>query len=107
PRAFAAETTDSYELGVKASAFGDLLTMNAALFRNDQVGAQITTFNPVTFTLQNVAIDKVRAQGAELEVALRPAAGLTLRYAAGYTDSTIRAFAFMPGVVGSAMPYVP
>ena len=107
PRAFAAETTDSYELGLKASAFGDLLTMSAALFRNDQAGAQITTFNPVTFTLQNVAIDKVRAQGAELEIALHPVTGLKLRYAAGYTDSTIRAFAFNPAVVGSAMPYVP
>lgn len=107
PRAFAAETTDSYELGVKASAFGDLLTMSAAVFRNDQANAQITTFNPVTFTLQNVAIDKVRAQGAELEIALHPATGLKLRYAAGYTDSTIRAFAFNPAVVGAAMPYVP
>jgi iron complex outermembrane receptor protein len=107
PRAFAAETTDSYELGIKASAFGDLLTLSAALFRNDQTNAQITTFNPVTFTLQNVAIDKVRAEGAELEVALHPAQGLKLRYAAGYTDSTIRAFAFNPAVVGAAMPYVP
>ncbi len=107
PRAFAAETTDSYELGLKASAFGDLLTMSAAVFRNDQANAQITTFNPVTFTLQNVAIDKVRAQGAELEIALHPATGLKLRYAAGYTDSTIRAFAFNPAVVGAAMPYVP
>jgi iron complex outermembrane receptor protein len=107
PRAFAAETTESYETGVKASAFGDLLTMSATLFRNDQTNAQITTFNPVTFTLQNVAIDKVRAQGAELDIALHPATNLRLRYAAGYTDSTIRAFAFLPGVVGAAMPYVP
>lgn len=107
PRAFAAETTDSYELGIKAGALDNRLTMSAALFRNDQSNAQITTFNPVTFTLQNVAIDRVRAQGAELEVAWRPASDLTLHYAAGYTDSTIRAFAFNPAVVGAAMPYVP
>jgi len=106
PRGYAAETTDSIEIGAKLTRFDGRVTLNAALFRNDQSDAQITRFNPASFTLENVAIDDVRSQGAELDFAAQVTPRLTLRASAGAVDSEIRAFAANPAVVGAAMPYV-
>jgi iron complex outermembrane receptor protein len=105
-RIYGAESTDSYELGFKFSGGGGAFTLNGALFRSDQEDAQITRFNPASFTLENVAIDDVRAQGAELELAARLTEQWRVRLNAGYTDSEIRSFAQNPAVVGAAMPYV-
>lgn len=106
PRSFNAEITDGYELGVRLSRFEDRLALNIALFSNDQSDAQITRFNSSTFTLENVAIDEVRAQGVEVELAVRPTSNLTFRFNGGYTNSEIRAFTVNPAVVGAPMPYV-
>lgn len=105
-RTYGKELSDSYELGFKSSAFGNLLIFNAAIFRIDQKDAQLTQFNPVSFTLENVSVNSVRSQGFEAEIGLRPVTGLSLRYNFGYTDSEIRTFEFNPAVVGFAMPYI-
>lgn len=107
PRVFGKETSDSYEAGFKSSWFGRRLTINAALFRIDQHNAQLTQFNPLDFTLYNVAIDRVRSQGGEIEVRGQATPDLAIALNAGFTDSKIKAFATDPGVVGDAMPYVP
>lgn len=106
PRVYGEEVSNSYELGFKTTLFDRALTFNGALFRIDQENAQLTQFNPVSFTLENVAIDSVRSQGVEAEIGLRPAEGLMLRANFGYTDSDIRRFAANPAVVGFEMPYV-
>ncbi|MBU4061297.1 TonB-dependent receptor [Hyphomonas sp.] len=105
-RQFEAEITDSYELGVKSSAWNGRLTVDAAVFRNEQDDAQFTRFNPASFTLENVGIDRVRSQGAEIEVSIRPVDSLHVRFGAGFVDSEIEAFARDPSLVGSKMPYV-
>jgi iron complex outermembrane recepter protein len=106
PRIYGKEISDSYELGFKATLLDRVLTFNGALFRIDQSNAQLTQFNPTSFTLENVAIDSVRSQGIEVEIGLRPAQGLSLRASFGYTDSEIRSFTANPAVVGFAMPYI-
>lgn len=105
-RTFDKETSDSYELGFKSSWLNRALTLNGALFLIDQRNAQYTQFNPLSFTLENISIDRVRSQGAELEIALQAARGLSFRLNAGYTDSKIRAYAADPTIVGTSMPYV-
>lgn len=106
PRIYGAETTDSYELGFKFTGYGGAFALNGAVFHNAQENAQLTRFNPASFTLENVAIDDVRAQGAELELGAQLTEHWSVRLNAGYTDSEIRAFAQNPMVVGAAMPYV-
>lgn len=106
PRIYGKEVSDSYELGFKTSFLDRTVTLNGALFRIDQKNAQITQFNPDSFTLENLAIDAARSQGAEIELAVRPATGLMLRANFGYTDSEIRSFDDNPAAVGSAMPYI-
>ncbi len=105
-RLFKAEITDSYELGVKASVLDGHLMFDAAVFRNEQDDAQLTRFNPDSFTLENVGIDRVRSQGAELELSFHPTDTLAVRLAAGIVDSEIQAFAQDPTLVGKKMPYV-
>ena len=106
PRTYGKEISDSYEFGFKATLLDSLLTFNGALFRIEQKDAQLTQFNPFSFTLENLAIDKVRSQGVEVELGLRPTKRLILRASLGYTDSSIRTFAANPAVVGYSMPYV-
>ena len=106
PRTFGKEISESYEFGFKTTLLDRKLTFNGAVFRIDQKNAQLTQFNPISFTLENVAIDSVRSQGIEAEIGLRPARGLSLRANLGYTDSTIRRFAANPAVIGFAMPYI-
>ena len=105
-RLFDAEITDSYEMGLKTSAWDGRLMLDAAVFRNEQDDAQLTRFNPDSFTLENVGIDQVRSQGAELELSVRPIDSLHVRLGIGVVDSEIKAFARDPSLVGSKMPYV-
>ncbi|MFN3910703.1 TonB-dependent receptor [Hyphomonas sp.] len=105
-RRFDAEITDSYELGFKSSAWNDRLNLDAAVFRNEQDDAQLTRFNPDSFTLENVGIDRVRSQGAELEVSLRPIDTLRVRLGIGFVDSEIQQFERDPALEGVKMPYV-
>ena len=106
-RTYGAETTDSYALGVKSETFNGRLIANAALFLNQQEGAQLTTFNSSSFTLENIAIDEVRSDGFELDLRAIPLDRLNLRLTYGNTNSEIEAFSALPGLVGKRMPYVP
>lgn len=107
PREYPAETTDSYEAGFKIAALGNRVTVNGALFRNDQKNAQLTQFNSSSYTLENIAVDSVRSQGAELEATWRIMEGLKAELNGGYTQSRILAFKANPEDVGATMPYVP
>ena len=106
-RIFGKEVTDSYELGFKSTLLEHRLTLNGAFFLLNQDNAQITRFNVSSFTLENLAIDRVQSKGFEFEIAATPMAGLELRLSGGTTDSKIEAFTADPGSVGSPMPHVP
>lgn len=107
PRSYPAETTDSYEAGAKLSEPAGVLSLNIAVFRNEQTNAQITRFNSQTFTLENVPIDKVHSQGLEMEATARIPKGPRVNFSGGYTDSDIRKFSVSPSAEGASMPYVP
>ena len=105
-RTFDKEVSDSYEAGFKSSFFDGKTTVNGALFAINQTGAQVTQFNVETLTLENLAIDEVKTQGIELEVAVAATENLDFRFSAGLLDSDIIAFSGRPELQGKSQLYV-
>ena len=62
---FEPETSDAYELGLKARFFDRTFTINAALFYTDFENFQLNTFTGLGFTVGNVKA--VRTKGIEVE----------------------------------------
>ncbi|HTI31896.1 MAG TPA: TonB-dependent receptor [Sphingomonas sp.] len=112
---FDPETVNAYELGAKFSS--RQLSVNVALFRQEFKNFQLNTFNGTVFLVQNVdgcknlvggsAADNdlsaatgtcaasdvtygVRAQGFELEAALRPARDVSVGLGLTYSDTKYR-----------------
>jgi outer membrane receptor protein involved in Fe transport len=82
---FASEKTDAWELGAKTEWFNGLLRANLALFQMELSGFQVLEFTGVQFVTFNV--DKVKAQGFELETFGNLAPGLTANFALTYSDA--------------------
>lgn len=82
---FGAEEVDLYELGFKSQFADDRIVLNAALFRMDYRDKQEQIFNGVSFLTRNAASAKV--EGAEVELNVRPARGLSLNFNMGYADA--------------------
>lgn len=111
-RSFAAEVSDTVEFGVKASLADGSLIVNAAYFFTAEDNAQYTRFNPVTFSLEQLAIHEVEISGFEVEGVWRPAEALNVQFSLGLLDSEIKQFNAADfveppqGLVGNAMPRV-
>lgn len=90
PSAFAEETADSYEVGVKGSWFEQRLQVGLALFLAQYRDYQVSQFRPVGNNLVAPVMSnagKVRSYGPELEWRLRPLGGLTLRNSTAWLSS--------------------
>ncbi|MGO4688960.1 TonB-dependent receptor [Brevundimonas sp. 2YAF1] len=88
------ETVDSYEIGLKGSAFDRRLTFSSAVFYNKYQDQQVTTQVPavggIASFVDNVGSSKF--YGAELEGALVVTNNLTANFAVGYLDSKFEEF---------------
>jgi iron complex outermembrane receptor protein len=73
---FDAETTESWELGMKAEFPEQALRVNLSIYMTDIDDFQVGTFTGAGFNLQNAAT--VETYGGELEVLWQPTNGLTL-----------------------------
>ncbi len=93
PAAFAPETVDSFEIGIKTEWFNDSLLANFYLFRSDFENYQLNTFNGLSFFV--TSIDGASTQGAELELLWFPETmeGLTLQGDITYADAAYDEFA--------------
>lgn len=78
------ELAKSLEGGVKADLFGNTLRVNAAVFHTRFSGVQFITFANGVQIQKNAG--KAKSTGAEVEVTVAPARGLTLNAAMGYSD---------------------
>lgn len=111
-RSFGAEVSDTAEVGVKTSLADGALILNAAYFFTSEDNAQYTRFNPITFSLEQLAIRKVEVSGFEVEGAWRPAEALSVQFSLGFLDSEIKKFNAADfveppvGLIGNAMPRV-
>ncbi len=106
------ETITAYEAGVK-SEFGRAVTLNASAFYYDYKDPQtfVRFIDPVTgLSVQKVGnVDSARVFGADIDVILRPVAGLTLSGGLGLLDTRLSSFATAAGVVpaGNRLPNAP
>ncbi len=111
-RAFAAETSDTAEIGFKSTLIEGVFTVNAAYFFTKQDNAQFTRFNPVTFSLEQLTISEVDISGLEIEAWWTPVEAIDIQFGLGLVDNEIKsfdpaAFAVPPvGIVGNSMPRV-
>ena len=82
---FDPETSDSYEIGVKARGLDNRLTVNTALFHTKFDQFQLNTFTGLGFTVGNVK--EVTSQGVEVESMLALGGGVFLTAGFTYADA--------------------
>ena len=87
---FDAETSEAFEVGVKADFPEQNLRANLTLHYTTIDDFQANSFTGNTFNLQNAG--KLEAKGGELEVTWRPTAGLMLGGAYIYNDAEYDSF---------------
>lgn len=109
------ETSDSYEIGLKAQAFDKRLTFNLAAFQTSYQNYQANYYDTVAGTVVTRLINAgdVSTRGLELDVEARPIARLTLAGSFAYTDARIDKFNCPPAAAascnlnGQTLPFSP
>ncbi|WP_338770160.1 TonB-dependent receptor [Massilia sp. METH4] len=113
--ALAPETSSSFELGLKASAFHRRLTANVALFHTDYANYQANFYDTVAGAVVTRLVNAgdVSTRGVELDVTARPTAQLTFTGAFAWTDAQVDAFNCPPAAAascnldGKTLPFAP
>ena len=113
-RQYDKEVSNTFETGLKTTWMEGKVWLNMSLFRIDQQDAQFTRLNPNTFTLENLNIDEVVINGAEVEMSAKVSDEITLSFGAGFIDNEItknNGIDLASGrnlneSVGDSMPYV-
>ncbi len=90
PLLFDPETSDSYEIGMKADFLDKRLRINAAAYLTDFEDFQANTFVGTGFVLQNAG--EIQTRGFEVEVFALPAEWLTLQSGLAYVDAEYESF---------------
>jgi len=109
------ETSNSYEAGLKTSAFNRRLTFNAAVFRTEYDNYQANFYDTVAGAIVTRLINagKVSTRGVELDAAARPTPQLTLNAALAWIDARIDNFNCPPAAAasctlnGKTLPFSP
>ncbi len=83
------EKLDNYEIGFKSDLLDRRLRLNVSAFYADYKDLQVNVVVPSGLIFLNTVDNagKARIKGFEVEAVLRPAEGLTLNGAVGYTDA--------------------
>jgi iron complex outermembrane receptor protein len=113
--ALAPETSSSFELGVKATAFDRRLTANVALFHTDYANYQANFYDTVAGAIVTRLVNAgdVSTRGVELDVTARPTPQLTFTGAFAWTDAQVDAFNCPPAAAascnlnGKTLPFAP
>jgi iron complex outermembrane receptor protein len=85
----APETTTNYELGLKSVGLEGRLSINTALYHIDYSDQQFTFITPNPPFRASTNIPKTSIDGAEVEIAARPSARLSLTAAVGVSDARV------------------
>jgi iron complex outermembrane receptor protein len=113
--ALAPETSNSVELGFKATGFARRLTFNAALFRTGYANYQANFYDTAAGAVVTRLINAgdVSTRGLELDVTARPTRELPLSGAFAWTDAQIDQFncpaaaAASCSLNGATLPFAP
>ncbi|GGC64807.1 TonB-dependent receptor [Undibacterium terreum] len=97
------ETSDSFELGLKLSAFEHRLSANLAVFDTKYANYQANFYDTVAGAVVTRLINAgdVSTKGVELDLTARPTRALTLNAALAYTDARIDNFNCPPAAAAS------
>jgi iron complex outermembrane receptor protein len=109
------ETSDSFELGLKATAFDRKLTANLAVFNTKYANYQANFYDTVVGAVVTRLINAgdVSTRGVELDLNARPTRELTLSASLAYTDAKIDNFNCPPAAAascnlnGAPLPFSP
>jgi outer membrane receptor protein involved in Fe transport len=92
PPGYAPDRTRNYEAGIKSSLFGGKVLANLTAYSIDLIDLQVEQrfgVGGVFAGVGNVSGTAARSQGAEFDVTARPIPGMTLVFAAGYSDAKL------------------
>lgn len=91
---YAPETVDSYEVGLKGSAFDGRFSFSSALFYNEYQDQQVTTQVPAGASIASFVdnVGQSTIYGAELEGAVFLTDNLTANFAVGYLEAEFDEF---------------
>ncbi|WP_137970997.1 TonB-dependent receptor [Pseudomonas sp. F(2018)] len=109
------ETSDSYELGLKSTAWDNRLTANLAVFHTDYDDYQANFFDTVANQVVTRLINagSVKTQGIELDASLQATRQLKLSASLAYTKARVDHFNCPPGAAatcdidGGRLPFTP
>ena len=97
------EVVDAYEVGLKTTLAGGMITLNGAAFWNDIKGLQtnIVIFDEASqvATVALASAGKARTRGFEVSLDARPSRDLSLYAGAQYVDATFRDFPNAPSIM--------
>ena len=102
---FDKESLISYETGLKGSAFGGRMRTGLSLFFIDYTDQQYFLFDQ-TGTQANINVKKSEISGGELEITALPIESLQINFGLGFTDSEIKEYEDIPGVLVPASAIV-
>ena len=97
------ETSNTWELGVKASSWGNRLITNVAVFHSDYDNYQANFFDTVASQVVTRLINagSVSTEGVEADIALQATQNLKVSGALAYTRARIDTFACPAGAAAS------
>jgi len=95
---FDKESLISYETGLKASAYDGRLRTGLSLFFIDYTDQQYFLFDQ-TGTQANINVKKSEISGGEFEITALPVDSLLVNFGVGFTDSEIKEYEDVPGVL--------
>jgi len=110
---FDKESLISYEVGMKGSAYDGRLRGGLSFFYTDYTDQQYFLFDQ-TGTQANINVPKSEIRGGEIEIVAIPTESLQVDFSVGFTDSEIKEYRDIAGVlvpaaaiVGSKVPGAP
>ena len=95
---FDKESLVSYETGLKSSALNGRLRAGVSLFYIDYTDQQYFLFDQ-TGTQANINVRKSEITGGEFEITALPVDSLQINFGLGFTDSEIKEYEDIPGVL--------
>ena len=95
---FDKESLISYETGLKGSAYNGRLRTGLSLFFIDYTDQQYFLFDQ-TGTQANINVPKSEISGGEFEITALPFDSLQVNFGVGFTDSEIKEYEAVPGVL--------
>jgi iron complex outermembrane receptor protein len=100
------EVDATYEIGAKSDLLNHRLYVGTAFFLTNTSNAQYYDFDPVSYVESINSIDRVRSEGAEVEVDYKLTHAFTLFANYGYVDPKIKKFTAAPQYVDNYAPQV-